>query len=104
VHVIDVERQLVYSRGWGDVTDADLLDHQQRLAQNPRFHSDCSQLWDFLGPSSRRAIVVQGSASFGLARLFENYRDLAGGKDQIRVFMSLESARAWLGISPPKLE
>ena len=119
---IDVERQLVHSRAWGHVTDTDLLEHQRRLALDPRFHSDFSQLWDLLGvtnydavtadglkqgaklhlygPRSRRAIVATDLGSFGMARMFEAYRDIAGGKEQIRVFRRLEEAWAWLGISP----
>jgi hypothetical protein len=120
-YTIDAERQLVYSRGWGDLTDADLLDHQRRLALDPRFHPGFSQLIDFLdvtsagavtaegvvevakrhlyGPNSRRALVATDLATFGLARMFEAYRDIAGGEEQINVFKRLDDAWAWLGIS-----
>jgi hypothetical protein len=120
-YTIDAERQLVYSRGWGDVTDADLLDHQQRLALDPCFQPHFYQLMDFLGvtsaavtangvravaqrhlygPHSRRAIVASDLTSFGLARMFETFRDTAGGKEHIMVFRKLEDAWAWLGLSP----
>jgi hypothetical protein len=121
-YLIDAERQLVYSRGWGDLTDADLLDHQRRLALDPRFHPDLSQLLDFLGvtsskgvtanavkegarrhlfgPHSRRALVASDPSTFGMARMFETYREISGSEEQIKVFRSLEDAWAWLGISP----
>jgi hypothetical protein len=121
-YTIDTERQLVYSRAWGVVTDADLLEHQRRLALDPRFHRDLFQLWDLLGvtkydavtinglkqsaklhlfgPRSRRAIISADLGSFGMARMFEAYRDIAGGEEQIRVFRRVEEAWAWLGISP----
>jgi hypothetical protein len=51
-YTIDAARQFVYSRGWGALTDEDLLDHQQRLALDPRFHSNYCQLIDFLGVTS----------------------------------------------------
>jgi hypothetical protein len=123
-YTIDAARQFVYSRGWGVLTDEDLLDHQQRLALDPRFHSHFCQLIDFLGvtsvdavtangvravarrhlygPGARRAIVAPDLALFGLARMFESHRDAGGGEEQIRVFKSLGDAWAWLGRSPPK--
>jgi hypothetical protein len=121
-YTIDVKRQLVHSRAWGHVTDTDLLEHQRRLALDPRFHPDFSQLWDLLavtnhdavtvngvrdvaqrhlfGPHSRRAIVAADLGSFGMARMFEAHRDIAGGEEEIRVFRRLEEAWAWLGMSP----
>jgi hypothetical protein len=32
--------------------------------------------------------------------MFQTYRDIAGGEDQIHVFTNLEDAWAWLRISP----
>ena len=119
-YVIDVERELVYSRGWGDVTEADLLDHQRKLAQDPQFQPTFSQLVDLrdptsinvtadavrngarrhvFGPHARRAIVVPDSEKFGLAQMFQSYRQLAGGEDQIRIFLSMNAARGWLRTS-----
>jgi len=125
-YTIDAERQLVYSRAWGEVTDAELLDHQGRLALDPRFNADFSQLLDFVGvtshggltasgiraiaqrhlygPHSRRAIATPDATGYGLARMFETYRDIAGGEEQIRVFTSLDDAWKWLGMAPPELK
>jgi hypothetical protein len=121
-YAIDAQRQLVYSRAWGGLTDADLFDHQRRLGLDPRFHPDFSQLLDFLGvtsskgvtangvkevarrhlfgPHSRRALVASDPSTFGLARMFETYREIFGSEEQLKVFRSLEDAWAWLGISP----
>jgi hypothetical protein len=103
-YVIDVERELVYSRGWGDVTEADLVDHQRRLVEDPQFRPTFSQLVDFrsstsinvttdavrngaqrhvFGPHARRAIVVLDNERFGLAEVFQSYRQLAGGEELI---------------------
>jgi hypothetical protein len=121
-YTIHIERQLVYSRLWGDVADADLFEHQRRLALDPVFHRDLHQLIDLIGvtnydgvttrgiqnaaqrhlygPHSRRAIVAPDTTTFGLARMFETYRDIAGGEERIRVVRNFEDAWAWLGVSP----
>ena len=117
-YVIYPDQQLVYTRWWGDVTDTDVLDHQRKLADDSQFRNDFSQLIDFLGASSlkaltsdgikklaqrhvfglgsRRAIIVADDASFGMARMFQIYREIADGEEQIRVFKSLKEAREWL--------
>jgi hypothetical protein len=59
-YVIDADQKLVYSRGWCDVTDADVLDHQRKLAEDPQFRSDFSQIIDFLGASSLKALTSNG--------------------------------------------
>lgn len=37
---------VVLSRGWGRITDADLLAHQHRLKQEDRFRSNMKQVFD----------------------------------------------------------
>jgi hypothetical protein len=118
-YAIDAERQRVWSRAWGDVTDADLLDHQRRLAQDPTFHRHFSQLIDFraarslqavtpagiriaakrhlFGQHSRRAIVTMDPLTFGLARMFQAYREIARGEEEIHVFRNMDDALVWLG-------
>jgi hypothetical protein len=119
-YVIDIEDRLVRSRLWGEVTDADLLDHQRRLAEDPQFSSDFSQLIDsrdvtsakeitaygvrsiaqrrLYGPRSRRAIVAPRPDVFGLGRMFESYCQTSGGKEAIRVFSVLADALEWLEV------
>lgn len=117
-HVIDVEHQLVRSRGWGELTDADVIGHQARVAADPRFNPDFNQLVDLrdvtgtqdlsgrtieqvsrktvFSPTSRRAVVAASAAVFGIGRMGALYREVAGGKDVIRVFQAMEDALQWL--------
>jgi len=103
-YVIFADKRLVYSRGWGDVTDADVLDHQRRLAEDPQFRNDFSQLIDFLGanslkaltfdgirkaaqrhvfgPGSRRAIVVSDAASLDWRACLKAIATLPGAKSK----------------------
>jgi hypothetical protein len=45
----------------------------------------------------RQAIVVGQDAVYGLARLYEAYREAEGGT--VEVFRNLSDAEAWLGLS-----
>jgi hypothetical protein len=113
---IDKERRLVMSTGSGVLTLADLLAHQEKLLADPDFSPDFSQLWDLtniteveltskdvhrlaqrsiFSPDSRRAILVSRDLVFGLARMFEIYRDILG-ENGIRVFRNLDDALEWV--------
>jgi len=113
---IDKERRLVMSTGSGVLTLADLLAHQEKLLADPDFSPDFSQLWDLtniteveltskdvhrlaqrsiFSPDSRRAILVSRDLVFGLARMFEIYRDILG-ESGIRVFRNLDDALEWV--------
>jgi hypothetical protein len=113
---IDKERRVVLSSGSGTLTLADAKAHQQRLANDPDFDPSLSQIADFtqftqfdlssedirqmaerslFSPHSRRAFIVPNDFAFGLARMFEILRDLAGEKG-IRVCRSLEEALDWV--------
>ena len=113
---IDAARSLVLSRGWGVLTDRDLLAHARALAVDPRFRPHFSQLTDFrdatgvdvttatvremaelspFGAGARRALVVPNDLIYGMARMFQMMR--SGSPDQIDVFRELESALvAWV--------
>jgi hypothetical protein len=113
---IDKERRVVLSSGSGTLTIADAKAHQQRLANDLDFDPSFSQIADFtqftqfdlssedirqmaemslFSPDSRRAFIVPNDFAFGLARMFEILRDLAGEKG-IRVCRSLEEALDWV--------
>jgi len=113
---IDKERRLVMSTGSGVLTLADLLGHQEKLLADSDFSPDFSQLWDLthvtqveltskdvhrlaqrsiFSPDSRRAILVSRDLVFGLARMFEIYRDILG-ENGIRVFRNLDDALEWV--------
>ncbi|MFN7952423.1 MAG: hypothetical protein U0610_11920 [bacterium] len=114
-YTIDPERRLVVTSYEGTVTDADLLDHQRAILRDPDFCPDYHQLSDARGTTrllvtgdgiralaetnvfsalSRRAIVVVGTAQFGLARMFQTLRER--GPERIEIFTDYDEAVRWL--------
>ena len=120
---IDKERRLVLSSGSGPFSLADAKAHQQRLLNDRDFDPSFSQIVDFsqftkfdlsandirqmaersvFSAQSRRGIIVPNDFAFGLGRMFQILRDLAGEKG-IRVCRTLEEALDWVlskGTSP----
>lgn len=119
-YVIDKERRLVRSSCSGRLTFADAKSHQERLKNDPDFAPDFNQLLDltavtsldisteeaktiahgtlFFSPPSRRAWVASDPVVFGMSRLVEAYRQMAGAQDQFRVFYDRAEALQWLGL------
>ena len=116
-YLIDREKRVVFSRGWGVVSDGDLYDHQQRLRNDPEFDPTFRQVMDFtetttvsvsvaaihqlasvrvFRPGTPRAIVVPATATYGLARMFQMLVEPEG--ETIEVFRELAPARNWLGL------
>jgi hypothetical protein len=113
---IDKGRRVVWSTGVGVLTKEDILGHMDRISNDPDFDPDFCQMADFrqitgieFGPEdvrefaqrsiyssrSRRAIVVKDDLQFGLARMFEIYREL-NGETGIRVFRTFDEAVDWI--------
>jgi hypothetical protein len=113
---IDKERRLVLTSGSGTLTLADARAHQQKLSKDPDFDCSFSQIADFtqftkfdlssddirqmaemslFSPQSRRAFIVPNDFAYGLGRMFQILRDLAGEKG-IHVCRSLEEALDWV--------
>ena len=115
--VIDAEHRIVYSRGWGVFTKADVLAHRQRLKANPQFDATFRQLADFSGVTrfaisatsvkalttsdpwdsdARRAFLAPADVVFGMARMYE----MLMGKftSNIAVFRRAEEAERWLRV------
>lgn len=113
---IDAARQAVFITAEGKVTEAGITDAIARLRAEPNFRPHFSELLDMRGvtgfevsseavraltqldlfdPSARRAFVVASDLAFGLARMYSLAR---GPHEQLRVFRSVEEARAWLGL------
>jgi len=113
---IDKERKLVLSLGSGVLTPEDILSHQDRLLNDPDFDPTYSQLADFtkiseyrigpedvrplaqrniFSPTSRRAFVVKDDLQYGIAKMFEIHREIAG-ETGIRVFRDLDEALNWI--------
>lgn len=119
-YVIDKERRLVISTAWGRVTFSEGREHQERLKNDPDFHSDFNQFLDatavttldissdearilagtspHFSPSSRRAWVAPSAFLFGIGRMIQTYREMAGGTEQFRVFNDRDEALKWLGL------
>lgn len=113
---IDRERRFVLTTVSGVVSLADGLAHQENLLRDPDFDPSFSQLMDYthvskfeiggegvralaqrsiFSPDSRRAMLVNGDVAFGLARMFEGFRESLG-EHGIRVFRNLDDALDWV--------
>lgn len=122
-YTIDLARSLVLSRGWGVLTDGELLAHVRALTVDPRFVRHFHQLADLrdvtdvevtastvremarlnpYGDGSRRAVVVTSDVLFGMARMYQILRDEP--TDQLEIFRKLDDALRWLGILKAKEE
>lgn len=116
---IDVVRRLVLTRLWGVVTAADLTDGRRHMIAHPSFQPDFSQLVDLrdlisieatsaeiqqlaagapFTPESKRAFVAKSDLAFGMARMYESYRESTHPGDQIRIFRNMADAELWLGL------
>ncbi len=116
---IDAQQGIVYSKASGVLGHAEALDHMDRLSQHPEFRPEFSQLFDFrqvakveltadqvqvlamrkiFSERSKRAFVVSSDLQYGLSRVFEAYRNLAGEKG-ISIFREMPGALSWLGLS-----
>jgi hypothetical protein len=123
-YTIDLARSLVLSRGWGVVTDRELLAHARALSADPRFARSFHQLADLrdvtdarvtestkkqmlvrlnpFGAGARRAMVVTCDVAFGMARMYQILRD--GSPDELEIFREMDDALQWLGIAEAKAE
>jgi len=118
-YLIDGERRIVFSRGWGVLTDDEILSHAKTLRADPRFDPGFRQLLDFLGVSeilvtsagistlarhnpfrrdSRRAVIVPTDEAFGLTRMFSLYTD--ADPSQFGIFRTTGPALEWIGLDP----
>src|SRR5215475_7785898 len=116
-YVIDKACRLVTSTASGVLTYADIAAHQGRLKGDPEFDPTFDQLFDgtavtkieltaaevqtvarqrIFVAGSRQAFATSSEFAYGMARMFEIYRETAGTGRLVRVFSGLESAREWL--------
>jgi hypothetical protein len=117
--IIDVNVKLVHVILADVVTLKELLDGRKRMLADPDFDPTFSQLLDLrpvtslrlsgdnvkeladahvFAAGARRVLIVPNPIYFSMARLFEIYRRLAGGKDIIHIVQEPDSARRWLGL------
>jgi hypothetical protein len=114
-YVIDPLQKAVFTRGWGRLSDEDLVDYQGRLNADPDFEPDFSQLVDLSGverldisaegvrtiatedrwaQEARRAFVAPLDEVYGMVRMHEAF--IGRDSPNIRIFRELAEARAWL--------
>ena len=115
---IDIQNRLVRTRADGTLTDADLIDGDSALRNDPEFDPAYYQLLDLteadgseitaagvralasqlplFSSSARRALVVRSDLGFGMGRMFELLRE--GKSGEVRVFRVIEEAHAWLDL------
>ena len=116
VYHIDPEKGLLTSLFTGDISPQDILDFYEELRESPDFRPDISQIAEFrveesawspedmkevvvrepFGPGAHRAFVGPVDLIFGLARMYSSFAETMGQGGTIRVFRSVEEARAWL--------
>jgi hypothetical protein len=119
---IDHERRLVMATGHGTLTDQDVFGYQCDVWSRPELMGynelvDMTAVDDIALPSTQRvrdlaalsaamdspqtssrfAIVAPEKLAFGLARMFQIYREMdPRSTKKVAVFRSLEAAEAWL--------
>jgi hypothetical protein len=116
---IDAERRIAYCRVSGQATLADFLSLRGELAESASVDASFGLLMDLRGAdtsalssddlrqltseatpipaAAKRAIVISDSAQYGLARMFQRRRELAGGLHDLQICNSIDEALAWLG-------
>jgi hypothetical protein len=118
---IDTHIPLVYTVFSGDVNNADVIEHLRSLLADPRFDSSMPELVDLRGVTSvsassemipasarwplhssyaRRAVVAPTDLLYGLARMYQSYRDDTG-QAQLQIFRTIPPALEWLGLAEP---
>lgn len=118
-YLIDLERDVVFSKIWGTLTDDDVVGHATGLRADPRFDPELNQILDMrelsdlqvtshgirklatlvpFHPEARRAFVVGTGQAEALSRVLFTYTD--AGVDQYTLFRDLEPAMESVGLDP----
>jgi len=114
---IDKQRRLVTSTASGVLTYSDIAAHQAQLKADPDFDPTFDQLFDgttvtkidvtaaeiqtvarqrLFAAGSRQAFATSSEFAYGMARMFEIYREASGTGRLVRVFSGVDAAREWL--------
>jgi hypothetical protein len=115
---IDLARGLVITLGSDTLTGQDLLGHTGKLAKDPQFRADMREFLDLrgvtkleiagstvralarlnpFGAGARRALLVGSDVAFGMARMYQTFRDTS--PDELEVFRDLDPALEWLELT-----
>jgi hypothetical protein len=118
---LDLDRRWVRCRAWGAVTYDEAMATRHKFTSDPNFEPTFYQIYDatqvtrltftaveigllakdrVFAPGARQALVAPRSDTYGFGRTFQLYRQINGGKEQIKLFRSVQDAEAWLS-SPP---
>ena len=118
-HFFDEQYPLVYTVFSGLVTDDDFAEHSRVLLADPRFEASMPELVDLRevtrvelsaetiplsarsllhAPQAKRAVVAPTDFLYGLARMYQAYRDKLAEGD-FRVFRSMPAALEWFGLT-----
>jgi len=122
-YTIDSAHSVVLLRGWGALTDAEVLAYFRALESDPRFEPHFSGLNDYrgvvrdrltpqglielaraspFGERSRRAFLVSEPSIYGMIRMYQLVgRGLRG---ETAVFRDIDAALEWLGLASLKTE
>ena len=116
-YLIDEDRRIVFSQGWGVLTDDEILGHVRALRGDARFQPAFHQILDFrrvseiklsttgihavaqrnpFSPDGHRAFIVASDEAFGLARMYAAYTEIPD--NPIRIYRSLGPALEWVGL------
>lgn len=108
---------MVVSTASEALTADDVLAHRKHLSSDPGFDPSFDQVMDLTavrnvklsnqeirtfaaGPlfsrQSRRAIVALTPEVYGMARMFQQYRELSPDGEIVKVFQSLNEAEKWI--------
>ena len=111
------DRRLIITRGWGQITLADMRAYQQELVQRPEFDPTWAHVFDardavqfdmsseevrrlaatsVLAPSARRAMVATDLATFGFFRMYGTLFELQVDGSAVGVFRTLDDAIEWV--------
>jgi len=118
-YVIDKERRLVISIGWGRINFGDMKAHQDSLLADPDFNPEFNQLLDgreveaadvsgeemklivrrkVFSRDSRRAWVAKEPSVYGIGRMGMAYLEMSDNPGNLCAFYDIEPALKWLGV------
>ena len=114
---IDLEKRLITVIVTGVITTQEILAFRDEISKDPKLGPGLSQLtdfseataidadpagvrhlasWTFHRDPTRMAVVAQKPEIFGMIRMFEGYKNLAGVPDEVQIFETRDAALAWL--------
>lgn len=112
---LDLKNKIVYSKGTGKITNADIVEYPSKLKTFPDFTPDFHHLFDLkeveeikvktkmiyeviqisiFSPTSKRAIIAHSSNYFNILRMYELINDPR--KKRVQIFQTVKEAYKWI--------